>query len=324
MNISNAKDNIFYCFKNVTGWQVELEYLDLSHHKIPQFYGDMYEFLLAQHGNTHFFVIVVKGNESVTSIAKRKEYFENLFKKEVVFYFAELSYRTKQRLIRKKISFIHGNKYIFALFLGVIETRTFGEVWDSAMSFSHVSLSGQRILLAYLNNRIESGDNGKNISIELVLSPMTISNGLKELELSEYCDLVQNGTAKEVRFPERRELWDTVKDRFESPVKGRVYVSNPPKSLPLSGLSALSHKTLLADDGVAVYAIDQKEFSLEKNQLDYLPQGEGSQLEVWKWDPKLFSKEGVVDPFSLALSLKGEGDERILIAIESMIKEALS
>ena len=204
--------------------------------------------------------------------------------------------------------------------MGIIETRTFNELWDSYISFG---LNGKRILLAYLNRLIESGDNGKEISVKLGLSPMTISNGLKELELSEYCDLMQNGTAKEVKFRDRKELWDMLEDRLESPIKGVVYVSNPPKGLHLAGLSALSKKTLLTDTEVATYAINKKEYKQKKDALKYLPKGEGARLEIWKWDPALLSNENVVDPFSLVLSLKEESDERILIAIDEMIKEAL-
>ena len=62
----------------------------------------MYGFLLAKNADASFLIVIVKGNESVTDIAKRKEYFENIFKKKVAFYFDEISYRAKQRLIKRK------------------------------------------------------------------------------------------------------------------------------------------------------------------------------------------------------------------------------
>ena len=39
----------------------------------------------------------------------------------------------------------------------------------------------------------------------------------------------------------------------------------------------------------------------------------------WKYDPDLFSKEGIADPVSVALSLANEMDERIEIGIDEML-----
>ncbi len=34
-------------------------------------------------------------------------------------------------------------------------------------------------------------------------------------------------------------------------------------------------------------------------------------IELWKYDPSLFAKNGVVDPISLAISLSDNEDERV-------------
>lgn len=322
MNINLARENILYCFRSITGWRVELEEIDLFHFEIPAFYHNMYDFLLVKKVKADFVVVIVKSDESVIDIAKRKAYFEGAFKKDVVFYFDELSFRTRKRLSARKINFIYADQYLFVPFLGIFETRTFQETLDTAVALE-LNLSGERIILAYLNNLITSGDNGKEISAKLNLSPMSISNGLKDLELAGYCDLIQNGTAKEVKFSDKKNLWVRIENKLNSPVERVIYVAKPPSGSLLSGFSALSQKTLLADTDIATYAIHGKEYKSKKDTLKALPEGEGAKLEIWKWNPALFTDDETVDPFSLALSLKAEKDERVLMAIDEMIKEAL-
>ena len=44
-------------------------------------------------------------------------------------------------------------------------------------------------------------------------------------------------------------------------------------------------------------------------------------VEVWKYSPKLFAKKGVVDRFSLFLSIGEDNDERVQSAIEGMMEQ---
>ncbi len=323
MNISEARKNILYCFKNIAGWRIELVDVDLSVYQLPQFYNAMYGFLLARKDNHEFIVVIVKGQESVIDIAKRRDYFTTVFKKPVAFYFDEISHRTRQRLIQRKINFICSNKYLFVPFMGILETSTFEEVRGAIVLITFLGLMGQRLVLAYLNGLIKNGDSGKDISQKLGFSAMTISKGLKELEMLECFDLIPNGAAKNAKFPERKELWEVVEDKLETPVIGVVYLADPPKQCLVAGLTALSKRTMLVDPGLTTYAIHREEYEKKKNSLEFLPEGEGLKIEIWKWDPALFSQRETVDPFSLALSLRGEKDERVLIAIDEMLKEAL-
>lgn len=48
---------------------------------------------------------------------------------------------------------------------------------------------------------------------------------------------------------------------------------------------------------------------------------EATEIEVWKYPPELFARNGKVDPLSLYLSLADTKDERIEIAIDALMKE---
>lgn len=50
------------------------------------------------------------------------------------------------------------------------------------------------------------------------------------------------------------------------------------------------------------------------------PAEAGIVLQLWRYRPDVLS-DGVIDPFSLALSLRGESDERVQMAIDEMLEE---
>jgi hypothetical protein len=45
------------------------------------------------------------------------------------------------------------------------------------------------------------------------------------------------------------------------------------------------------------------------------------ELEIWSYSPKLFAKKGVVDRFSLFLSMRKDNDERVQSALEKMMEQ---
>ena len=44
-------------------------------------------------------------------------------------------------------------------------------------------------------------------------------------------------------------------------------------------------------------------------------------MQLWKYNPSYFAREGRVDPVSLACTFKGNEDERIEMCIEELLEE---
>ena len=57
--------------------------------------------------------------------------------------------------------------------------------------------------------------------------------------------------------------------------------------------------------------------------IEELPASESAdfELEIWRYDPELFAKNGVSDPFSLYLSLRADDDERVAAALEELMEK---
>ena len=94
--------------------------------------------------------------------------------------------------------------------------------------------------------------------------------------------------------------------------------------IPLAGISALAEKTMINSPPLLTYAIGTEEYrqtNIPKG-FQHSPADEADfELEIWNYNPKLFSKDGKVDPFSLYLSLKETTDERIETALEDLMEK---
>jgi hypothetical protein len=94
-------------------------------------------------------------------------------------------------------------------------------------------------------------------------------------------------------------------------------------SYPLSGESALAKATMLNMPMIPEYAAYKSDISISDSSLvdtRWEPSLEAVNLELWKYNPKLFAKNGIVDPISLALCFENNADERIESSIEEYLE----
>lgn len=88
----------------------------------------------------------------------------------------------------------------------------------------------------------------------------------------------------------------------------------------MPGDTALSARSMLGADDFKTFATAPgfETAVLEEELVDIKKQ---CRLEIWKYDPYMFSCDGFADPVSVALSLEKTSDERIQISVEEMIKK---
>ncbi|MFA4985315.1 MAG: hypothetical protein WC712_01905, partial [Candidatus Brocadiia bacterium] len=92
----------------------------------------------------------------------------------------------------------------------------------------------------------------------------------------------------------------------------------------LSGLSALADYTMLAEPGnrVLAYSADEWNVLARHEQISELTIREPGclEIEIWKYSPALFAKEGRVDRLSLFLAMRDSADERVQSALDSLLR----
>lgn len=84
-------------------------------------------------------------------------------------------------------------------------------------------------------------------------------------------------------------------------------------------MNALASYTMLNEESRQCWAVTKKELKILAVATD--KQFGENEIQVWKYNPKMLSTEGVVDKLSLYLSLKDNEDERIQIELERLINE---
>ena len=94
--------------------------------------------------------------------------------------------------------------------------------------------------------------------------------------------------------------------------------------MPVSGESALSNYSMLNPSVIESVAIDKsmaKEYTFKKIDERWEDNKDMIRIEFWKYNPDRFSKNGMVDPISLCMSLSDVEDERVEGSIEEMLEE---
>ena len=93
-----------------------------------------------------------------------------------------------------------------------------------------------------------------------------------------------------------------------------IAVAFAKKGLKVIGFDLNREKIELYKSG-----IDRKQFPELDIRWDL--EGDAVNLELWKYDPRLFAKNDIVDPVSLAMCFEDNVDERIEGSLEDYLEE---
>lgn len=157
---------------------------------------------------------------------------------------------------------------------------------------------------------------------ELRLRDVYLTRACQELEHHRFATLGKEGRNRFIcLLGNRRLLWQAAQKRLRTPILKRIRYANSLTNFPKAGCSALEAVSELAPSGEASVAMAQSDIG--KLDMDKIQKYSGTEIEIWRYDPCLLSRNGLVDPLSLYMSLKGSPDARIQIAIEGLLEKTL-
>ncbi len=231
----------------------------------------------------------------------------------------------RKRLIEHKIPFIVPGNQMYLPFLATDLREHFR---SSRSAGSPLSPATQTIILYALLHTGEFRVTPKHLAESLGYSAMTMTRALDELEAAQLGKITREGRERVLRFEQGREtLWKSALELLRSPVKKRLWIRRAEKDSPFmkAGLSALAAYSRLAPPSNPVFALAGKQWKkLEaKRSMVVLPVAEpdACELEIWSYPPELFAENGLVDRFSLYLSMQENEDERVTSALEEMMEQ---
>lgn len=280
-----------------------------------------YRFYIISIGEIDFLAILpLYGQPTVPALKKHIAKIKAVANMPVVYLARNLSYYKIQGLIRDRIPFIEDEKQIYLPFLGAYLKA---KEEQSITLHDRFSIPAQILAMMFLYNAHEELPLKKATRF-LPYSAMSISRALKELTATGIFYDKKDGTSKIIKADlAKKELFEEIADKLNSPVKSWGYVDNGKieETMVMAGEDAIAEMSMLAPRNLVTYAVFEKEFDNGLLSRELLDPKSQSRLELWSYPPLLFSDTTLPDPISLALTLRENSDERVEQAIELIMND---
>lgn len=290
---------------NIAGISIPLRLLSRDELKgLPVIYSFSYRFYdFSFRGSQMILLESVKEHATPTACRKAADRIEERFGRPVVFYFDNLVYYQRKRLVEHGVYYISGEKGVFLPMLIASQVK-------KKVLSGKLSASAQYLLMYDLQVELLEKRPIQELAKELPYSYISIAKAVQNLEDLGLCrsERDTSGNKSIVFGLSGKELWENAKPFMASPVKERFYCTGLPDGhFPASGISALSMYSHLAPDSeqtIAVYAKDWK-----KEQFENLNTFEGPYIvEFWRY-PAIGNRS--VDRLSLYLTMENDPDPRV-------------
>ena len=293
--------------------------------KLPFFLRKRYAFFEVSILKTLCLAMAAKDEMEQTPATIRKHILQvqKRWHHEVIYVQQKVTAYNRKRLIEHKLPFIIPGNQMYLPFLGIDLREYFKRIRNTD---SRWSPSTQAVFLYALIHDGEHRFNPKTLANRLGYTPMTMTRSLDELEGTGLGKIAMEGRERILRFDRNKKaLWEDALLTLRSPIRKRLWVThtlNKPLGVK-AGLSALAYYSALAEGANPVFALEGKTWKgikINKN-VSVLETAEpgACELEIWRYPPELFAKDGVVDRFSLYLSMQTIDDERVESALAEMM-----
>jgi len=231
----------------------------------------------------------------------------------------------RRQMVDRKIGFIASGAqlYVPEAFLDLRERAPAFAIASAAS----ISPTTQFLLLAIMQGRGLGDLNLTELADDLGVSIMSISRTLDELEALQLAKAHHVGRQRRLHMLLRgQKLWEAVQAQLQSPVRKVrvVYAQDGEKIGPLAGTSALARYTMLAPPRTetrAILAASWKNLAAADTLRPATAfDDERIEVQTWTYDPRILARNGVIDPLSLYLSVRGSPDERVAQAAEELLE----
>lgn len=261
-----------------------------------------------------------------STLAKRVGEISNTTGMPVVLVLENMDAVRRRMLIANRTSFIVPGKQVYLPFMGALLTER-GMAKEDPAEKQAFSPAAQVLLLTHLQKESFEGRIISEIAKHFPYSVKTVSAAAKELEQAGVCTLEGDNSGKYMHWILKEEIWGKAYPWLTSPVQDVLYcdgIEEIPETLRFVTYDkALAEYTFMADfsgEAFAVYKNDDAIKKLKNNGAFNAVEGK-YRIELWKYNPALLAKDGIVDALSLALCYKDSDDERVMGELNNLIKK---
>lgn len=323
-----VKDTIDY-LDEAMGIEMNIRAIPSRH--LPVFITKQYDFYTLELGKQKFLGVVLRDASlfQVTNLEKHRRHFPiQGGHGSFVLMAARLEGFVRKRLIEVKVPFIVPRVQLYWPELG-LEYRKRNQEKTVEKAKDSFQPTTQAVLIGILNGLLYPPFRPKELAKKLEYSLMSMTRALDQMEAVGLGRSLKKGRERFFTPLEKRLLWEKAAAFLNSPVRDTVRLlarDMPDEAKILAGESALARGSALVAPQTNIYAVGREWGKLlQKKVIPHLTVDEPDTcaVQIWRYNPALFAKGGMVDVFSLYLSLKGEPDERVGLALEQTLKENL-
>ncbi len=297
---------------------LRVEARQVSLKNLPAYYRGLYDFEELDIHEKPFLVIKVKDKAlGPRDFKKHSKVLRESLDQPQIWYLKELHFNKVQRMIENELNFVIEDRQVH---LPAVNVSIKPDAKKTKISVQLTGLSINMLIREILEGDL-SGMSKVEIAEVFKTTKMSAGRSIEPLLANDLCEESKFGVSKKIQFKERSMLWAFIRDNIGSPIKETLFIDKVPKALPYSGVSALSKKSMLADDDLPTFATDKKSFNKRfTNTEAVLEEFAVAKVELWDRSPILVESNciNVVDTF---LILKDINDERVQIELEGLLKK---
>ena len=270
-------------------------------------------------------VDVVKEAElSVAAMKKQKEKYEESLQCPIAYKVVLNSVSMRNALVKNGVSFVDLPGNVFLPFMGIVLQDVYRKQLVKADKMMPAT---QMVFLELLYMSDEESALKSEVANKLNLTKTSITRATAQLEEMGLIQQTKSGTEISIqRNCSRKEYYKNAKKYLINPVQKVITIMRQEATFESFGagetaLSQLSELNPPRIEECAIYKGEEVIDQLDIVDARYEDPDECLNVQLWKYNPSYFAKEGHVDLVSLACTFKGNEDERIEMCIEELLEE---
>ena len=267
--------------------------------------------------------IVRESKISIAAMKKQQKKYEEALQCPVAYEVVINSISMRNALVKSGISFIDLPGNVFLPFMGIVLQDIYTK---QRIRADKMMPATQMVFLELLYMDDDKSALKSEIARKLNLTKTSITRATAQLE--EMALIIQSKSGTEIsvkrNYPGRK-YYENAKTYLINPIQKVVTVMGiePTWKMWYAGESALSQISGL-NPGIEEMAIYKGNEIVDQFNIvdERLADNElFAKVQLWKYNPLYFARNGSVDSVSLACSFKGNEDERIEMSIEELLEK---
>lgn len=277
------------------------------------------------YGVTFAIIDVMKETElSVAAMKKQKAKYEEALQCPVAFQVTLNSVSMRNALVKIGVPFVDLPRNVFLPFMGIVLQDVYRK---HLVKVDKMMPATQMVFLELLYMNDEESALKSEVANKLNLTKTSVTRATAQLEEMGLIEQLKSGTEIFIkRNYLRKEYYEKAKAYLINPVQKVITIMRCEATFESfgAGESALSQVSELNPPRIeerAIYKGEEVVDQLEIVDARSEDPDDCLKIQLWKYNPSYFAREGRVDPVSLACTFKGNEDERIEMSIEKLLEE---